>query len=164
MKRKRTTSGVALAAALLCLAVCSCSGANGDASSQSCARIEGIWDGLELDSYGATRGNAKFVVRNDRIDGEISIEGASPELYSLRVSCDETVVPNRLSGTITDSNAPDAADQTSHGIYDLDESTSSGRLSLFKPGTSDFPSDFAAGNGQRLFVFGSSETATSRGR
>ncbi|MBN1612156.1 MAG: hypothetical protein JW940_36330 [Polyangiaceae bacterium] len=156
MKRKPTTSGLAFAGALLCLTLSGCSEANGD-SSQSCARIEGIWDGLEIDPYGDTRGSAKFVVRDDHIDGEISITGGSPERYSLRVSCDETPVPSRLSGTITDSNAPDAVGQSFYGIYELDESTSSGRLSGFKPGTREFPSDFAAGNGQRLFVFGSTE-------
>ena len=154
MKRRLTTSGCALGGALLCVTLCSCSG---EASSQSCARIEGIWDGLEIDPYGDTRGSAKFVVRDDRIDGEVSITGGSPELYSLSVTCSETVVPNRISGTITDSNEPEAVGQTFYGIYELDESASSGRLSGFKPGTREFPSDFAAGNGQRLFVFGSTE-------
>ena len=113
--------------------------------------------GHEVDLSGGDRGPVTFVVQNDQIQGNISDYNSDSESYALTVSCNESVTPHQISGTVTASNQPGAVGQAFYGIYQMDPVAKSGQLSGFKPGSTTFPTTFSTGSGQRLFVFGSGD-------
>lgn len=125
-----------------------------DPGTSSCSYLNGSWFGHELDPSGGNRGPVVAIVADDRVEFDIAVDGSAPESYTMTASCNASVMPNQISGTITASNQVDAVGLRYYGIYDVDLATRTGQYSLIKPGTGDsFPAAFAAGPGQRLFVF-----------
>jgi hypothetical protein len=149
-------------AGLFAIGVIGCgSGGNGGGSGGgTCAYLEGTWEGKELDPYGAERGTITFVVQGDQVVVNAARYDANPESYTLTATCDDSVTPNRITGKVTASSLAMAVGQPFYAIYELDTSTRSGRLSGLKPGTTTYPTEFTAGNGQRLFLFGQSAAGT----
>ena len=137
-------------AGLLAVGMGSC----GSRNSGTCSSLDGTWAGNEIDPYGADRGPVTFIVHGDQLAGNISDYYMDPESYALTAACNDTVTPNQLTGTVTASNQSQAVGRKFYAIYQLDPSTRTGKLSGLKPGSTTFPTAFAAGSGQRLFVFG----------
>jgi alpha-tubulin suppressor-like RCC1 family protein len=139
---------------VLCsLAIHGCNDSEGPKNGGTCSQLNGTWAGHEVDLSGGDRGPVTFVVQNDQIQGSISDNGMDPESYTLAVACNERATPHQISGTVRASNQPEAVGQPFYGIYEMDPVARSGRLSGFQPGSTTFPTTFAAASGQRLFVF-----------
>ena len=137
-------------AGLLAVGMGSC----GSRNSGTCSSLDGTWAGNEIDPYGADRGPVTFIVHGDQLAGNISDYYMDPESYELTAASNDTVTPNQLTGTVKASNQSQAVGRKFYAIYQLDPSTRTGKLSGLKPGSTTFPTAFAAGSGQRLFVFG----------
>jgi len=131
-------------------------GAGGSVGSwigRTCSYLEGTWAGNEMDPNGANQGPITMVVHDDQVAVNESVYNASLESYTLTAACKDSVTPNQITGTIMASIDPEDVGQPFYAIYELDTTTRTGRLSGLKPGATAFPTTFAAGNGQRLFVF-----------
>jgi hypothetical protein len=100
------------------------------------------------------------VVNGSQVDVVISDYGWDSESYTAKSACNDSVTPNQILGRVTASNQSEAVGQSFYAIYEMDVSTYTGRLSGMKPGATTFPTTFTAGNGQRLFVFGSVNAGT----
>jgi hypothetical protein len=147
---------------ILCsLAVYACNGSTESKNGGSCSQLDGTWAGHEVDLSGGDRGPVTFVVQDGQIQGNIADYGYDPESYTVAVSCNERVTPHQISGTITASNQPQAEGLPFYGIYEMNSAAKSGRLSALQPGSSTFPTTFAAGAGQRLFVFGGTDAGAT---
>jgi hypothetical protein len=151
---------VALVAVYGCVAGCGSGGADGSGGSGPCSNLQGTWEGYEIDLDNHDRGPVTFAVQGNQMVGTISDYGMGPESDTVTITCNAGVTPNQISGTITASNQPGAVGQQFYGIYEVNQATGTGRLSGFQPGSTTFPTTFAAGNGQRLFVFGSANAGT----
>jgi alpha-tubulin suppressor-like RCC1 family protein len=124
------------------------------ATSSSCSFLDGTWTGWEVDQDGHNHGAARVVVGNNQAELDVSANGAATECYTMTASCNPSVDPNQMTGTITSSNQAGVAGLPHYGIWEVNPATHTGRYSLVKPGAGNsFPTTFVAGVDQRLFVF-----------
>ena len=120
-------------------------------SGSTCAYLDGTWMGNEIDSNTKILGPASVVIAGDQVSMDVT---ASAEALILTASCNDKVIPNQITSTITGGNHPEANGEPVYGIYELDKTTMSGMLAVHKPGMTTYPTSFQAESGiERVFVF-----------